>query len=358
MSDFILARKLAGSRQTVNVDEADAAASVVYMTAASSSSGGEVLLVEDAEAVVGDDGSISVVQADDPRDGLPYEEGGWLEYDEDEGVEDEDEDGYAEAESVDYTDGDGALDEGAAVVLDVSLGATEEGDELDEDEEPSEAAREGAFYAPVLCDVAAGETVAVMLVGGEPVVVGSAGGPDASAVAAQALEDAASAVVGVREEWAASESPDEPPDEGWSEQQPAWADGLHLWRRTATAFADGREEVGGAACLTGAKGEAGEDAAVLRIDSSRGTVFKNSEVSTVLSAVVYKGPLRITDSSALKEAFGVTARLEWSWQRMDENAFGALVASDPRLSRDGFDLSLGPGDVDSKATFMCQLVTE
>lgn len=102
----------------------------------------------------------------------------------------------------------------------------------------------------------------------------------------------------------------------------------------------------------------GEDATTLRIDSSRGTVFKNNEISTVLSAVVYKGAKRITDISALKEEYGGSAYLQWSWQRMGENAFGTILNSDNRIGADGFTLTLTPADVDAKAVFMCQLITE
>lgn len=99
----------------------------------------------------------------------------------------------------------------------------------------------------------------------------------------------------------------------------------------------------------------GEDATVLRIDSSRGTVFKNSGVSTVLTVTIYHGSHRITDIDTLHEVFGNGAYLEWSWQRMDENTFGVISASDTRLSQSGFAFTLSPQDVDAKATFMCNL---
>lgn len=102
----------------------------------------------------------------------------------------------------------------------------------------------------------------------------------------------------------------------------------------------------------------GEDSAVLRIDSSRGTVFKNNEVSTVLSVAVYKGSKRITNISELKSEFGSSAYLEWHWQKMGEETFGTILATDSRIGNDGFTLSLTPVDVNTKAVFMCQLITE
>jgi len=102
----------------------------------------------------------------------------------------------------------------------------------------------------------------------------------------------------------------------------------------------------------------GEDATVLRIDSSRGTVFKNSAVSTVLSAVIYRGSKRITDINALREEYGNTAYLEWQWQRLGETTFGTILSTDKRIGNDGFTFTLSPEDVDTKVVFMCQLVTE
>lgn len=97
---------------------------------------------------------------------------------------------------------------------------------------------------------------------------------------------------------------------------------------------------------------------VLRIESSRGTVFKNNQVSTVLSAVIYKGSKRITDISTLKTEYGETAYLEWSWQRLNEESFGTILSTDSRIGNDGFTFTLSPNDVDTKVTFMCQLITD
>ena len=102
---------------------------------------------------------------------------------------------------------------------------------------------------------------------------------------------------------------------------------------------------------------AGEDATTLRIDSSRGTVFKNSQVSTVLSAVIYYGSKRITDIDTLRATYGPGAYLEWSWQRIDEDRFGVISASDSRIGNNGFTLTIGADDVDVKVVFMCSLHT-
>lgn len=114
--------------------------------------------------------------------------------------------------------------------------------------------------------------------------------------------------------------------------------------------------VKGAQGPPGVSGHDGEDATVLRIDSTRGTVFKNSAVSTTMTVAIYRGALRITDREALTAAFGPGAYLEWSWQRMEDSAFGLISASDSRIQNDGFSLVLTPADVDTKATFQCKLI--
>lgn len=99
-----------------------------------------------------------------------------------------------------------------------------------------------------------------------------------------------------------------------------------------------------------------EISTILRIESSRGTVFKNDQVSTVLSAVVYRGNQRITDMPTLRQAMGSSVYLEWSWQRLNEESYGVISASDSRIGNDGFTFTLSPEDVDTKVTFMCKLM--
>ncbi len=95
---------------------------------------------------------------------------------------------------------------------------------------------------------------------------------------------------------------------------------------------------------------------LLRIESSRGTVFKNDSVSTVLSVVIYRGSQRITDMETLRAAMGSSVYLQWKWQRLDEESFGVIMSSDTRIGNDGFTFTLSPEDVDTKVTFMCELI--
>lgn len=95
---------------------------------------------------------------------------------------------------------------------------------------------------------------------------------------------------------------------------------------------------------------------LLRIESSRGTVFKTDTASTVLSVVLYHGKERITDYETMKKVYGESAYLQWKWQRLDEDSFGVISADDSRFGDNGFTFTLSPADIDTKITFMCELI--
>lgn len=172
----------------------------------------------------------------------------------------------------------------------------------------------------------------------------------------EAIDDSrADVVVDIYNEYATSGSYNEEPTEGWSADCPAAEDGVYIWSRQVSVYGNGDTETKDAVCITGAKGE---DATLLRIESSRGTVFKNNMVSTTLSAVIYKGSKRITDIEALREEFGLSAHLEWKWQHMGDETYKVILSTDSRIGNGGFTFTLSPEDVDTKVVFMCQLITD
>ena len=97
----------------------------------------------------------------------------------------------------------------------------------------------------------------------------------------------------------------------------------------------------------------------LRIDSSRGTTFKNSEISTTLTVRCYKRGAEITTLAALRDAMGdQTARIRWWVLREGDASWVSLADSDHMLSDDGFTLTITPADVDVKCTFKAEIVTD
>ena len=172
-----------------------------------------------------------------------------------------------------------------------------------------------------------------------------------------AVETKNHTIVKVIDQYAISEDPTNPPQtDVWTEETPDWEEGLFIWRRFIYVYGDGNEEIGTPTLSTGGSGKDGEDAVVVRIDSSRGSAFKNNMVVTVLSVVIYKGSQIISNSEDMKKVFGESAYLQWKWQRLDDDTFSIISSSDSRFGENGFTFTLSPDDVDTKVTFRCELV--
>lgn len=173
--------------------------------------------------------------------------------------------------------------------------------------------------------------------------------------AEKAKEAADVAIVNMVDEYSVSTDPYKEPISGWISEPPKYTNDVFIWRRTIITYGDGTVVTGAPVIITGNSGSDGEDAILLRIDSSRGTVFKNNSISTVLSVTIYKGSKRIINASELRETFGTSAYLEWSWQRLDESEYGIISSTDKMISNDGFSLTISAEEVDTKVTFMCEL---
>ena len=99
-----------------------------------------------------------------------------------------------------------------------------------------------------------------------------------------------------------------------------------------------------------------EIATVVTIESTRGVMFKNSAISTVLLANVYHGKTQITDSETLVSILGPDAHLQWYLKKFSEIEYISIPVNDPRVGSNGFTLTLNPGDVDIQSIFKCDLI--
>lgn len=105
-----------------------------------------------------------------------------------------------------------------------------------------------------------------------------------------------------------------------------------------------------------ARAEAGEfNAVVLRIDSTRGILFKNNWYDTQLRVTLIKGSKIITDLQTLRQEFGAGAYLQWGFRKQADQEWSALSVSDSRITEGGFCLTVTPDDVDEQITFQCDL---
>lgn len=150
-----------------------------------------------------------------------------------------------------------------------------------------------------------------------------------------------------------SSSPTTPPS-SWSTECPQIEDGEYLWEYTKvkrSGITTRSEPV----CIT-TQFEAGEDAAIVYIHSSNGTIFRADNTGTVLTVTVYYGSDAIRTLANLQTAFGSNAHLDWY-----ERAYGSatdtpISPSDSRISDNGFTLTLTAADVDDRATYSCRLM--
>ncbi len=143
-----------------------------------------------------------------------------------------------------------------------------------------------------------------------------------------------------------SDGKDEPTGT-WSDTIPALKAGSYLWTKTTVTYSDGKTSVStsvsrngsdGKDGKNGTNGKDGQDAISLIITSSNGLIFKNTAISTTLTAHVYKGPNEITGT-----ALSALGTLNW------------YKDSDTKPVATGSSLVIDVGDVKDRATFVCQL---
>lgn len=176
------------------------------------------------------------------------------------------------------------------------------------------------------------------------------------------LEDlAAETIVNNVEEFYQSDSPIQLIGGSWSTIQPVWEEGKYIWRRTAVTYGDGRSEYSPSStgvCITGntgSKGEDGADSILLQILSSNGNLFKNSTLATTLTVTIIVGDEMITSSQQMRDKFGELSSLKWEQKEFGSEEFTDIPDDDPRLSDNGFILTLQPQDVYTQTVFNCRL---
>ena len=163
------------------------------------------------------------------------------------------------------------------------------------------------------------------------------------------------AVSNVQVLYAQGDSPSEAPESGWDTTAPAWDSGKYVWQKTVTTYVSGDTDIT-QTNITGAKGDSGEDATVLRIDSSQGIVFKNDLFNTVLTVSIIRGGQTITKISDLRSAYGSGSYIQWYYKRPIDDDWREMLLSDSHISRDGFELEVTPTDVDEQILFQADLI--
>ena len=127
----------------------------------------------------------------------------------------------------------------------------------------------------------------------------------------------------------------------WSSNVPSVSNGQYLWTKTYVEYSDGKTTTSYSVSYkgtNGTNGTNGADAITISVTSSNGTIFKNADIATVLTAHVYKAGKELTSSEI--SALGTV-----KWYKD-----GATTAA-----ATGTTLTISAGDVSNKATYVAQL---
>lgn len=128
------------------------------------------------------------------------------------------------------------------------------------------------------------------------------------------------------------------PSGQWVSTVPSVPAGQFLWTKTVVTYSDGKSTTSYSVSRNGANGQNGADALSMVIISSNGSIFKNTNIATTLSAHVYKGGAEVTGGS-------LTALGTIKWYK---DGGSVAVAT-------GTDLTINPGDVTNHANYTAQL---
>lgn len=124
----------------------------------------------------------------------------------------------------------------------------------------------------------------------------------------------------------------------WSSTIPTTTAGQYLWTKTVVTYSDGKSTTSYSVSRNGANGSNGADALSMVIISSNGSIFKNTEIATTLSAHVYKGGVEVTGGA-------LTALGTIKWYKDGSSTSMAT----------GTSLTIQAGDVLNNANYTAQL---
>ena len=145
-------------------------------------------------------------------------------------------------------------------------------------------------------------------------------------------------IVDTEVKYQVSTSGTETPTGNWLDTIPNVPAGQYLWTKTVVTYSDGKSTTSYSVSRNGSNGADGADALSMVILSSNGSIFKNTDIATTLSAHVYKGGVEVTGGD-------LTALGTIKWYK---DGGSEAVAT-------GSELTINPGDVTNQANYTAQL---
>lgn len=148
----------------------------------------------------------------------------------------------------------------------------------------------------------------------------------------------------ILEEYAKSSSPTEIPLDGWSTSSPEWIQGTYIWSRSKITYTDDSEYTSIPVCITGNDGEDGISYNI-EITSSNGSVFKNGDISTILTCKVFKNNEDITDTIPVQN---------FHWEKINNDGTIDKAWGDKYFGGTK-NITVTKEDVLGRATFNCKV---
>lgn len=124
----------------------------------------------------------------------------------------------------------------------------------------------------------------------------------------------------------------------WVTTIPAIPAGQYLWTKTVVSYSDGKSTTSYSISRNGTNGANGSDALNLIVESSAGSIFKNTAIATTLTAHVYKGGVEVTGA-----ALTGLGTIKWY-----KDGGTTVVAT-------GTTFTVAAGDVTNKASYTAKL---
>lgn len=128
------------------------------------------------------------------------------------------------------------------------------------------------------------------------------------------------------------------PTGSWVASPPSTSAGQYLWTKTVVTYSDGKSTTAYSVSRNGTNGANGADAFNIAIISSNGTIFKNTEIATTLTAKVFKGATELTGS-----ALTSVGTIKWY-----KDGSSTATAT-------GSTLTIAAGDITNRGSYVAQL---
>lgn len=164
------------------------------------------------------------------------------------------------------------------------------------------------------------------------------------------IPDPARSLLSLTKKYGLSNSMDEEPTEWFVDPPSLDVDHKFLWSKEVQEFSDHSTVE-----LPAQVAVIYDPPCQIILESTNGTVIKNSKLNATLFVTIVYGNISINDNATMKKYFGNNAYLEWSEKKQGNSIFTPISQTDHRLSDGGFLFAINAEEILTQTTFDCKL---